>query len=199
MPEYVNPNPPGVSSGSSTPGLPVWTYSGVGTTPAAGHFQTDNSDPNVPVNIYFNVTPKIGGMDSADLFTYSTANLLIVLTSSSGKAYVFQATALGTESGGVVTILGQWNPVNDGVALSGDYSVSFAPAPQNPPHLSDVLSASSITPIADGTVDGITTAEGTVTANTPPTSGDGTFSISGSLGGSITILNGRVTAFTPAT
>jgi len=189
-------NPTNGSGHSSSPGLPVWTFnSGTGGNPASGHFQLDNAAPSSATNIYFNTTPKNGGLSLSNLLNALQGGTQILLVDSTGKPYVFSINGVISSSGSLVTI-----PVSskatDATALSGDYQFSFASTPQA---LATILATSSITPVGNATVDGaVTTQDGIVTAVTPNNPNDGTFALSATLGGSITITNGRVTAFTTA-
>lgn len=127
MPSSYNPPSGG---GSSIPQLPIWTFdAGTGANPASGKFQLSNADPSLSNTLWLNITPKNGGLDSTGLFTYGARTGMVILTSSTGKSYMYQYTAVPTELLGVITVAMSVG-IADSTILSGDYTFSFAP--QNP-------------------------------------------------------------------
>jgi hypothetical protein len=162
----ADPKNPIVSSSGGSSGL-VWTFDpSQSGTPAAGHFQTNNANPSSIGALFFNITPK-NGLDCSLFLQSLTAKGNILLTASSGKTYIYNWGVQPSVSGSVATVTSLASLAVDAVALSGDYTISFAPAVLSDPTLGSVLAASGIVPVADGTVTPVTsetTQTGIVTA-----------------------------------
>lgn len=115
----------------ATAQLPAWTFdSGTGGNPGAGQFQLDNANPTSVSNIYFGQNSKNGGtINYGAFFTQLALGARLILTSSLGKSYAFYPTAPFTAPGSIITAAISPQLV-DSIALSGDYTLSFAPANQ---------------------------------------------------------------------
>lgn len=143
-------------SARSIPGLPVWTFDPALTgTPAAGHYQINNSNPSLADTIYINATPK-GGFDWSGFFGLTPVGSILLLTGSSGKTYAFLMNTPLVESVGVFTTTAGSFVATDAGPLSGDYQLSLMPGPPVIPTLAQVLNASTITPVPDDTYSPIT-------------------------------------------
>jgi hypothetical protein len=169
----------GSGSGSSAPGLPVWTYDPALTgTPAAGHFQLDNTNPSLAQNIFINVTPKDNGtLDLTEMFEYIYLPSTLITSLLTGKVYSSYVGSNFTVSGAIAASgFGGGNSSVDSVEMSGDYSFAFSPSNQVQTITFGALQANAgISPIADNT-----------------------YPISGTLGGSITTQSGVITAISEA-
>lgn len=161
--------------GSSTPGLPVWTYTSGAM--ASGKLKTDNSSPSSTTSIDFSVTPKNGGVSLQGLFnSMSPAGVTMILTDANGKSYAFEVTSITNNTTYMTFAVS--GTATDAVTWSGDYQVSFLTnnavvysvngvGGAVTVDVASVQTASSITPCADGTVTpvvSITTVKGIITA-----------------------------------
>jgi len=179
-------------------GLPVWMFDASdGSDPDPGCFTTDNASVGSTTSIKVANVSKSG--DPIDPFIYLAIGgrilSYLILTGPDGRYGAGYPTV-------IASVPGYWQFTialqGTGNWQAGDYHFSATPR-MSDITLGNLLLNETITPVADGTVGDLTTAKGIVTAvAAPPTSGDGTFALSATLGGSITILNGRVTSFTPA-
>lgn len=116
------------------PQLPVWTFNaGTGGTPSAGMFQLDNANPLTATNIYFNVAAK-NGQNYQLLFDILPPIVGLVLTDSSGLSvsWKISGSIFGNPISGTIS-----NPSATSTALSGDYTLSFAPGAQTPQFTAD--------------------------------------------------------------
>lgn len=178
------------SAGGSA--LPTWTFSAAGGDPTAGQLKTNNAAPASTTSITIAGTCAGGGIgfdalygafDPPGSFVWN----LIFTNTTTGEQQRFSINS-ATDSGTFATLSVDAS-VTTATAWSGTYSVQYlysasggetfvrtvdgnAPdgsgnAVSDVPLLSAVLAASSITPIADGTVTpvtSITTDDGVVTA-----------------------------------
>lgn len=165
----------GSGSGTATPGLPVWTYTAGAM--AAGKLKTDNAAPASTASIQLSVTPKTGATMAAFFATFNTnpRAAFLVLTGSDGAPNTFAVSAV-TNNTTYYTFTLTW--LSGTTAWSGDYQVAFSTMAEFVTSantqsgavtidMASVQTASSITPIADGTVapvTSITTVKGIVTA-----------------------------------
>jgi len=151
MPSSYNPG-----GGGGSAQLLSWTYmAGGSTTPSAHTFTYDGSGI-----LYFSTTPIGSAAQSAINFSQIASGTQFSLSDSSGNPIVFLSSAI-TGNADVITI-------NMGAVISLSAGVYFLSAfPPQVPNLFSVLTQSSITPCADGTVTpvtSITTANGVITA-----------------------------------
>jgi hypothetical protein len=149
---------------SSPPALSSYTYS---ASPAAGCFTANQSSPSNTNSI--GLPDYIFGGDTITV----AVGCFIMFTNSAGVTSVFNVASI-TGAGLTFGLEYQATIGGNDSAWGGLYQISFAPG-SNAPALSAVLSAASITPIADGT-----------------------YTLSNSLGGSITLQSGVVTGFSTA-
>ncbi|EDY18432.1 hypothetical protein CfE428DRAFT_4216 [Chthoniobacter flavus Ellin428] len=183
----VSPLPSG--GGGSLPQLPIWTYKG-GANPTinAGEFGFDNADPSASTHIFFSINSKNGPSIDLSTLLEELGYCYFVLTDASGKPYVGTIVSLYTSTVNYVELYFNW--ITNPPSLQGDYAFSLGPSPSlvtgvnghNGPGAvtvndADVMSASGINPIADGTYS--VTGPNTI--------------------GSITFMDGRCTAYTPGT
>jgi len=156
------------SGGSGAPQLPAWTFvAGGSTTPASGTFTADGANLAAANAIFLSLTAKGGSVDFSGLFgALSASTTALVITSPTGLASV--CTLTGITVGASAINLSISGSVREAAALvSGDYIFSIWPYSVFIPVLANVLSVSSITPCADGTVTpvtSITTQSGIITA-----------------------------------
>lgn len=149
-----------------SPALPVWTYAAGGAS-VAGQFSSTSGTISAVSDLQFNFTATSGDADWTEFLLGIPIGSTIILTDSSGKTTAVTTQTVPTNTGLHIS----FSSVGSPKALasgdwSGAYSVSFVPVSATPT-LAAVLSASSITPVADGTVSPIVTIEtntGIVTA-----------------------------------
>lgn len=163
----------GGASASSTPGLPVWTYTA--GTMAAGLMKTNSATASAVTQIDLSVTAKNGsGVDlSTFLSTIPGSELSqMVITDSSGKSFVYRVDSSGNFGAYVrftVTAIS-----SDGTTLAGDFQVSFASGSLSIPN---IMASSAFIPVGDGTY---------------------TVGLGGSQNGTITTVSGVITAIQEA-
>ncbi len=168
MPVYVNPNPPGTSSGISAPQLPVWMLDATDdSAPDVGCLTTNNAAVASTTAINYNYedlhTPEIGNIFQ----TFPPGYGVLLTDNTTGLCLAFIVSAVSFSASPRFAIL----TVNYAGAALGllwtighNYSVSF----YSMPTLAQLLSAIAVSPIADGTYFGITFKNGiAISAATP--------------------------------
>lgn len=195
-------------------GVPVWTFGGPSGGASPGQFTTNNVDVVSTATLEISSTSKQGGFDWTQVFNKvmgdsSTGATIIFTSTTTGKAVAFEMRQPFNDSVGIWTLVQCLDDTTLEV-WDGDYSITFGPII---PDISDVLIQAGITPVADSTQQmtnivteagggTITTKSGVITDIVAPTSveviSDGIYTISGSLGGTITIQCGLITGFTGA-
>jgi hypothetical protein len=160
----------GGGGGSSSPGLPVWTFQAGGGIPSNFNFTTDNAAAGNTTSITLsNNSQNLSGADwTTFFFGGSVQNFLnMVLVDSVGKPNVLLITAVSIDGNGNIQCMVTPTVYPAAYNWSGDYQFSFSPTPVVP-QLSAVLAASGITtfaqflstfgitPVLDGTVTPVT-------------------------------------------
>lgn len=153
--------------------LPAWTWVAGGGVPASGKFTTDSADPTLVTTINFSVTSKNGSSLPWDAILptilLAPSAALLLLTDATGKSAFFSVSGVGGMSVSV-SLFG--TPADYAAFTAGDYSLSLW---LQRPSLEVVFAQSGVSPIADGN-----------------------YNISGTLGGTVSISHGIITAWTPA-
>lgn len=163
-------NPPG---GSSSPGLPAWTFDPAQTgAPAAGHFQTNNNSPASVSAITLNNQTKAGSDISAAFGELPNSNIIVLTSILTGKSYTFYSTGPWSTGPIIASLIPQ---TSETMPFSGDFTVvsfgitnnSTSYIPGGSGALAAVLSGAGITPQADGTVTPVTsiTTQGGIPTN----------------------------------
>lgn len=142
--------------------FPAWTFVSGGAV-AAQQFSSDTDDIGATANLVFHDTARFGdAVWDAFIQGYIKTHSFIFLTDSAGRVSIFRATSNAGDSGSA-TAIAVAAIINQTGNWSGDYQVNFSPMPI----FGNVLASAGITPVADGTVNpvtSITTATGIPTA-----------------------------------
>lgn len=164
---FIPPKP----TSSSTPGLPVWTYTAGAM--GAGLMKTDTDNWSTATVIDLSDISKNGIDISALLLLLPPQSCVLLFTDSTGKTFAVWGATVSNQSGFVrfgITALSVGS-----VAITGDYQVSFAPVV--PATFDDFLSQYVLSPVVDGTY---------------------TVGLGGSQNGTITVTSGIITAIQEA-
>lgn len=162
-------NQPRAAGGSSSPSVPAWTYVAGGAAPSGGKF-TANSE-TIASATTINIS-KVSYSGDAEIPSFVNVGFFILVDSAAKPSY-FSISSVS--DGGsyfilTVTVLSAQSGTWDGI-----YDLSFG---VGIPHLDQVLSSSSITPVTPGTY---------------------TVGLGVSTNGTITIADGVITAVQEAT
>lgn len=149
----------------SAPALPVWTYTAGAV--GSGQFTADQGDPPSTTSITLAEQAKNGPSVFTNFFsTDLPVGSLFYLTDANGGTSILRTTGASSGGIGVYTFPVEIRVIIVGSVWSGDYQVVFIPSTPVP-QLSAVLTASSITPVGNGTTSPIvslSTDTGIVTA-----------------------------------
>lgn len=171
------------------PQLPQWTYQpSAGDLPTAGGFGTDNANLINTGNITFNTTALDGGTNWGNLsFTFpSSVNAYVMMTNSAGKVILFYGIVTGVADGW--NIAGQIEIGDTSGAWAGTYSIAFV----TPPSLGAITTVNGQTGAVVIDQSSINTASGIFPCP------DGTYPLSATLGGSLTVQGGVLIGFATA-